>query len=182
MTAIAKTIDESSRKRSHQELDGKSRNGPANRRINKDPAGIGLYDNNRIGLPFIYSITPYTQSTTRHTQHNHRKMVCRNFVVRKQLVTTNIASPDIMKSVITLKVVNRFSLKRMLRIAKITRIETNRNSFLRFLKLIHSGVFQINNSNNGIKQAIKIGTLFHGYGQVCTEEVEKKIINIVDTQ
>ena len=130
----------------------------------------------------MYSRAPYAQRAKRHAQHSHKKMVCRNLVLSKQRVTTNIPSPDIRNSAITLRVMGRFSLKTMLSIARIAIIGMNSNSFLNSLELIHSGVFQTSTSNSGRRQATKINSLFHGRGQVCKAEIEKKIINMVDTQ
>jgi len=51
--------------------------------INKEPAGIGLNENNKIGFLLMYSIVPYTQRVSRLVQHSHKKIFCRNLVVSK---------------------------------------------------------------------------------------------------
>ena len=70
----------------------------------------------------------------------------------------------------------------MLSIPSITITGMNNDSFCNFLKYIHSGNFHTNTRIIGIKQAVKIESRFHGCGQICTAEVEKKLINAVDKQ
>ncbi|MFW6146990.1 MAG: hypothetical protein ACOC6B_01185 [Thermodesulfobacteriota bacterium] len=135
-----------------------------------------------IALLVIYSIIPYTQRAKRNDQQSQRKTLCRDFAVRRELVIANGTKPDTINRAITLRVRTRFSLKAILPIAKIIRITTRKYSLLNSLPLIHARNFQINTNKAGTKEAIKTNPRFHGYGQFCTAETEKKIMNTVDKQ
>jgi hypothetical protein len=114
--------------------------------------------------------------------HSHKNALCRDFVFNKQLVTPNIPIPDIKNNVIDLRVTSLDALNTILSMPMLTTIGIKSNSFLNSLKAIHSGIFQKSTRSNGAKQAVRIETLFNGYGQNCTAAVEKKIINTVDRQ
>jgi len=58
ITAMPATTDMNSSMRKGFEPAGKSRKGPVNSRISKEPAGIGLNDNKKIDFWLIYSIVP----------------------------------------------------------------------------------------------------------------------------
>ena len=61
-------------------------------------------------------------------------------------------------------------------------IGMNTNSFLISLIEIHSGSFQTITNIAGKKHTVNIESRFHGWGQTCIAEVEKKTINTVARQ